>query len=91
MADVISITGQISLTAGPYECSHFVLMVSDLDILRCASLMIRQHGEEAAIFAAQRADALLDKGDHEGKKVWTNIVAAIAGLQGHPLQFDSLH
>ena len=66
-------------------------MVSDLDILRCASLMVRQHGEDAGIFAAQRADALLEKGDHEGKRVWTKIVAAIAGLQGHPLQFESLH
>lgn len=66
-------------------------MPSDLDILRCASLMIRQHGEDAAIFAAQRADALLEKGDHEGKRIWTKIVAAIAGLQGHPFGFESLH
>jgi hypothetical protein len=65
-------------------------MPSDLDILRCASLMIRQHGEEAGIFAAQRADELLEKGDYEGKKVWTKIVAAIAGLQGHPLNFETL-
>jgi len=65
-------------------------MEGDLDILRCASLMIRQHGEEAAIFAAQRADALLEEGDQEGKRVWTKIVAAIAGLQGHPLSFETL-
>ena len=66
-------------------------MMRDVDILRCALLMIRQHGEEAAIFAAQRADELLEKGDDEGKRVWTKIVAAIAGLQGQPLQFESLH
>ena len=66
-------------------------MVSELDILRCASLMICQYGEDAGIFAAQRADALLEKGDHEGKRVWTKIVAAISGLQGHPMQFERRH
>jgi len=32
-------------------------MTSDLDIYRTASVLIREHGEDAALEAAQRADA----------------------------------
>lgn len=38
-------------------------MTSDLDIYRSAHALIQQHGEAAAIEAAMKADALLDKGD----------------------------
>jgi len=37
-------------------------MSSDLDIYRAANLLIKQHGDEAAIQAAMRADQLLDAG-----------------------------
>ena len=53
-------------------------MVSDPDIYRCAHLMLQQHGiDNAAIFAAQRADELLGRGDVEGASVWRRIVKAI--------------
>ncbi len=65
-------------------------MVSDLDILRCASLMVRTHGEEAVQFARQRIDDLEAKGDPEGRKVWIKITAAVAGLLGHSLEFERL-
>ena len=37
----------------------------DLDIYRTANLLIRDHGDQATIEAAQRADAKLDNGDLE--------------------------
>ena len=49
-------------------------MVSDLDIYRSASVLMRQHGEEAPIFAAIRADAMLEADDLDGCDVWKRIV-----------------
>ena len=54
---------------------------SDLDIYRSAHLLIKQHGEEAAIFAAMQADACLEKGDLDGKVVWLAVIEAIEELQ----------
>ncbi len=34
-----------------------------LDIYRSANVLIREHGEDAALEAAMRADAMLEKGD----------------------------
>ena len=42
---------------------------------------VKQHGEDAAIIAAQRADALLNEGDLEGQRVFKEIVKAINKLQ----------
>lgn len=39
------------------------------------------HGEEAARHAATRADALLEPGDMEGRRVWLSILGAIDKLQ----------
>jgi hypothetical protein len=38
-------------------------MIPDLDIYRSANVLIHEHGEDAAIEAAMRADAVLEKGD----------------------------
>ncbi len=45
-------------------------MTSDLDIYRSATVLIREHGEDAALEAAQRADGRLERGDLEGCVVW---------------------
>jgi 8-oxo-dGTP pyrophosphatase MutT (NUDIX family) len=37
-------------------------MIPDRDIWRSVNLLIREHGAEAEIFAAQRADEMLDRG-----------------------------
>ena len=37
-------------------------MISDLDIYRSANLLVKQHGEDAPIHAAMRADKLLEVG-----------------------------
>ncbi len=57
------------------------MTVCDIDIYRSAKLLIDQHGDAAAIEAAMKADAMLDKGDLEGAAVWRRIVAAINDLQ----------
>lgn len=54
-------------------------MISELDILRAANLLIGQHGANAELFAAQRADLMLERGDREGQLIW--IVRAVAELQ----------
>ena len=55
-------------------------MTSDLDIYRSAQVLIREHGEDAALEAAKRADAMLEKGDLEGQAVWKRIVRAVEEL-----------
>ena len=56
-------------------------MVDDIDIYRSANLLIKQHGKEAAVFAAMQADACLEAGDLEGKLTWIRVIAAIEELQ----------
>ena len=55
-------------------------MTPDLDIYRSANLLVKQHGTEARIEAAMRADAMLDKGDLDGQRVWLRIVKAVGEL-----------
>ena len=53
---------------------------SDLDIYRSAKLLVDQHGDEAPIHAAMRADELLGAGDLDGCAVWKRIVKATEEL-----------
>ena len=55
-------------------------MASDLDTYRTANLLIKQHGDEAPVHAAMRADAMLKKGDLDGLAVWKRIIRAIDEL-----------
>jgi len=57
------------------------IWTSDLHIFRTAKQEKNQHGLEAALHAAQRADALMDKGDIEGRAVWRCILSHIKDLQ----------
>ena len=59
-------------------------MTLDIDIWRAANLIMKQHGENAEILAAQRADLTLERGDPEGRVVWLRIRRAIAELQVAP-------
>ncbi len=54
-------------------------MTSGLDIFRTASVLIREHGAGAALEAAQRAAALLERGDMDGCAVWKRIVGCRSG------------
>ncbi len=55
-------------------------MTSDIDIFRSANELIEQHGEDAPIHAAMRADELMKAGDMEGRAVWLRIVKAVEEL-----------
>ncbi len=37
-------------------------MVSDFDIYRSANVLVKQHGQDAPIEAAMRADAMMERG-----------------------------
>ena len=56
-------------------------MIPDLDIFRSANVLVKQHGQDAPIHAAMRADAMLEKGDLEGQVVWKRILQAVEEIQ----------
>ncbi len=56
-------------------------MTSHLDIFRTANVLIREHGEDADLEAAQRADAMLEKGSLDGQRVWKRVLAAVKEIQ----------
>ena len=56
-------------------------MTSDLDIYRTASVLVKHYGEDAALEAAQRADAMLEKGSLDGQRVWKRVLAAVKEIQ----------
>ena len=55
-------------------------MTTGLDIYRTANEIIKQHGDDAPIHAAMRADELLEAGDLDGLAVWKRILAAVDEL-----------
>ncbi len=56
-------------------------MTDQRDIYRSAKLLIDQYGSvEAEIHAAQRADALLEQGDMDGRRVWQRVLEAVKEL-----------
>ena len=57
------------------------MAISETDIWRAASLLLREHGADAEVVAARRADEMLDRGDIEGQRVWLRISRAISELQ----------
>jgi len=54
--------------------------VEDIDVWRSAHHMMKRYGDDAAVKAAMRADALLAAGDTAGFQVWQRVVAAIGEL-----------
>ena len=56
-------------------------MIPDLDIYRSANLLVKQHGQDAPIHAAMRADATLEAGDPDGYAVWRRILRAVGELR----------
>jgi len=61
-----------------------VPVISDLDIWRAAVLLIRQHGKDAELQAARKADLMLERCDREGQLLWQRIRQAIVELQAPP-------
>ncbi len=68
------------------------MMTSDLDIYRSAQALIKQHGQDAPIQAAMKADAMLDKGDLGGYAAWKRILKAAEEVQGtEPKSGEAVH
>ncbi len=61
-------------------------MTSDLDISRSANVLVKQHGQDAPIEAAMRADAMLDRGDPDGYAAWQRILRAVEEMQRTKLE-----
>jgi len=57
------------------------MMISDPDIWRAAQLIVKRHGADAPIVAAQRADELFNEGDLDGAAIWKRILHAVEELQ----------
>ena len=60
-------------------------MVTELDMLRSAKAVIDHHGPDALTHAAQRADALLERGDVQGYELWIAILALLESARTHLL------
>jgi hypothetical protein len=66
--------------------------LTGLDAYRCAKLLLDQHGRDAELHAAMRADELEAAGDEAGRRAWLRILAALDELvrterrQGERLQ-----
>jgi hypothetical protein len=56
------------------------MTIADFDIWRAVNMLVKRHGRDAAIIAAQRADEYLAVGDADGQVVWKRIVGAILEL-----------
>jgi hypothetical protein len=57
------------------------VMIRDLDLRRAAQLVVKRHGDDAPIVAAQPVDGLAREGDREGVAVWRSILRVIEELQ----------
>ena len=66
-------------------------MIPELDIYRSAQVLVKQHGQDASIHAAMRADAMLDKGDLAGCAVWKRVLRAVEELQRAKVLDERLH
>jgi hypothetical protein len=45
-----------------------------------SNILVKQHGKEAPIHAAMKADAMLEKGGPDGQRAWLRILKAIEVL-----------
>ena len=59
-------------------------MLSDSDICRAAHLMLHQYGDDAELEAAQCADRMQRRGDHDELLNWFRIWRTIAAMRQAP-------
>lgn len=64
--------------------------MDELDAYRCAKLLLDQHGRNAELQAAMRADELDAAGDEAERRAWMRILAAIDVLARTERQQDEL-
>ena len=58
--------------------------LTEWELWACANQYIRQHGEDAAILAAMRADEKVEACDLDGARTWRAIVKRINELLATP-------
>ncbi len=56
-----------------------------------AQALVKQHGQDAPIHAAMRADAMLEAGDLDGYAVWKRIQWAVEDFLNEPVAGERLH
>jgi hypothetical protein len=66
-------------------------VTSDPDIYRAAKLLMDQHGQNAPLRAAERADQLLEAGDMIGAATWRRILKAVEELQRGPKKGEAVN
>jgi len=59
-------------------------MISDVDILRAAQLMMHRYGGDAELEAAKYADLMRGCGDQDGLVVWAKIWRMIVAMHPTP-------
>lgn len=59
-------------------------MISEWELWACANEMVRQHGFDAPIHAAMKADALLVEGEQDGAATWRLIIHRVNALLADP-------
>ena len=64
------------MPAVAYRCP----MINERDVWQAAKLMIDQHGDQAPVHSAMRADEMLGVGDLDGQAVWKAILKAVNDL-----------
>lgn len=65
-------------------------MVDELDTEQAATMLLEQHGQNAAQYAAQWASALVESGNHRDAQKFEQIVDAIEGLTGQAVRAKPL-
>ena len=63
------------------RCRRERSTVDEIAIYRTAKLLLDQHGKDATIHAAHRADEMLAKGDLDGRAAWLRVLGAVKELQ----------
>lgn len=58
--------------------------IPELDIWRAATLLIKQHGDNAEVVASLRVDQMAERADDEGRALRVRIKRAVVELQGPP-------
>ncbi len=54
---------------------------TNLEIYSAAYQLLQHHSEEASLEAARLANAMLDRGDLEGQRVWKMVLKALDELR----------
>jgi hypothetical protein len=56
-------------------------MIDNKDIWRVAKLLVKAHGQNAEVIAAQHVDERLAEGDLIGRDIWRQVAAAVQELR----------